>query len=95
MTEYLDYKATIWFRIPLDSKETIKAVIKKLEQGFLPPELYDDPDIYPELGQCEPLYDVEESMHPTENGGQSTVEIYDGEELIWDNSIKTGGKNGQ
>ena len=91
MDKYLDYKAIIWFRIPIQSEETLQKVKQKIEEGFLPSELYDDSDIQNELGQCEPLYDTEEFISPNENDGQSTIEIYSGndngnQECIWDNS---------
>lgn len=84
MNTYLDYKATVWFRIPLDNKD-ISKIIDRIEKGSLPSELYNDLNEL-DLGQCEPIYDAEEFMRPCENDGQSTIEIYKDTELIWDNS---------
>lgn len=93
MDSYLDYKATIWFRIPIRDKETLNKVKQKIEKGILPSELYNDLDTEHELGQCEPLYDTEEFITPNENDGQSTIEIYsDGDkntQMVWDNSYES------
>lgn len=93
MDNYLDYKATVWFRIPIRDKETLNKVKQKIEKGMLPSELYNDLDTERELGQCEILYDTEEFISPSENDGQSTIEIYsDGDkntQMIWDNSYKS------
>lgn len=98
MEHYLDYKATIWFRIPIDSKEALDKVIEKVEQGILPSELYND--MSEELGKCECMLDSEEFISPTENDGQSTIEIYSGndngnQECIWDNSKESEMKRHQ
>ena len=94
MDRYLDYKATVWFRIPIQSEENLQKVKQKIEEGLLPYELYNDLDIEHELGQCEPLYDTEEFISPNENDGQSTIELYSGDdngnqECIWDNSYES------
>ena len=79
MDNYLDYKATIWFRIPIGNKKVLDEVIQKIKQGMRPSELYDELDIEHELGQCEPLFETEEFISPNENDGQSTIEIYSDE----------------
>lgn len=94
MNNYLDYKATIWFRIPVDSKESLQKIKEKLKQGMLPAELYNQSDFIDTIGQCEPLYETEEFINPNENGGQSTIELYSGDdngnqECIWDNSYES------
>lgn len=94
MDKYLDYKATIWFRIPIQSEEVLQKVKQKIEEGLLPSELYNELDTEHELGQCELLYDTEEFISPNENDGQSTIELYGGsdngnQECIWDNSYES------
>ena len=93
MDSYLDYKATIWFRIPIQNKETLEKVKEKIQQGMLPSELYNDLDTEHELGTCELLYDTEEFISPNENDGQSTIEIYENGDkdvqIIWDNSYES------
>lgn len=91
---YLDYKATIWFRIPIESEDDLEKIKKKMESGELPSELYNDPDL--KIGQCEPLYDTEEFISPNENDGQSTIEIFNDPvntfsptNLVWDNSYES------
>jgi len=90
MENYLDYKATIWCRIPIIDDTVIMEIIKKLNDGLLPSELYNESDLKNKLGQCEFLYDTEEFMPIVENDNQSTIEIYTGNDsgtydCIWDN----------
>ena len=93
MDSYLDYKATVWFRIPIQDKQALEKVKEKIQQGMLPSELYNDLDIEHELGMCELLCDTEEFISPNENDGQSTIEIYENGDndiqIIWDNSYES------
>lgn len=88
MSNYIDYKATIWFRIPIESDEALKKVKEKLETGSLPVHVYDEL-LMEDLGQCETLYDTEEFINPNENDGQATIEIYSDDKMIWDNSYES------
>jgi len=92
MDGYLDYKATVWFRIPIGSKELMEKVLKALAENETPMGLYDN-DVRDELGACEILYDTEEFINPNENDGHSTIEVYvNGDkdiEMIWDNSYES------
>jgi hypothetical protein len=75
MSIYLAYKATVWFKIPIKSEESLDSIIKKIEQGIHPSELYDDSDIDSDIGECELLYDSEEILTPEQNSGQPTIEV--------------------
>lgn len=94
MKHYLDYKATVWFRVPINSKEDLELVKNKLVNGEKPSDLYNDENV--EVGQCEPLYDTEEFILPIENDNQSTIELYEIQKIdnctqpimIWDNTKK-------
>lgn len=94
MKHYLDYKATVWFRVPINSKEDLELVKNKLVNGETPLYLYHDENL--EVGQCEPLYDTEEFILPIENDNQSTIELYEIQKIdnctqpimIWDNTKK-------
>ena len=94
MEHYLDYKPTVWFRIPIKSKEDLELVKTKLANGETPSDLYNDENL--EVGQCEPLYDTEEFMLPVENDNQSTIELFEFQKIdnctqpimIWDNTKK-------
>lgn len=93
MEHYIDYKATVWFRIPI-KKEDLELITNKLVSGETPADLYNDENL--ELGQCEPLYDTEEFILPIENDNQSTIELYEIQKIdnctqpimIWDNTKK-------
>ena len=89
MNKYLDYKATIWGRMFFKDVADINKVVEKLEQGYLPAELAEE-----DLGfdYWEIIDDTEEFITPSENDGQSTIEVYEGDnfqECIWDNSYES------
>lgn len=92
---YIDYKATVWFRIPVENEKLLPEIITKLEQGMLPAELYNDGD--EKILPCEILYDTEEFINPNENDGQSTIEVYEFQKInnctqpvnIWNNSYES------
>ena len=90
MYGYLDYKATIWCRIPIKSNDALKRVQEKIEANILPSELYNDLDSDNDVGRCEILYETEEFISPNENDGNATIEIWDDEgNFIWDNSYES------
>ena len=75
---YLDYKCTIWRRIHIpDDKNDKDYILEKLKQGAEP--LFTD-------AEYETLYDTSEDMTVEENGGSSTIELFDFEdELLFKN----------
>lgn len=93
VSKYIDIKVTIWQRLHFGDEVNMQEVIKKLEQGYLPAELCDIPEL--EFQECETLFDTEEFITPIENDGQSTIEVYEGEnvqECIWNNSFESNVK---
>jgi hypothetical protein len=75
---YLDYKCTVWRRIYIsDDNNNKEYILEKLKQGAEP--LFQD-------AEYETLYDTSEDMTVDENGGCSTIELYDdNNELIFKN----------
>ena len=75
---YLDYKCTVWRRIHIpDDKNDKGYILEKLKQGAEP--LFTD-------AEYETLYDTSEDMTVEENGGCSTIELFDFEgELLFKN----------
>jgi len=74
---YLDYKCTVWRRIHIpDDKNDKGYILEKLKQGAEP--LFTD-------AEYETLYDTSEDMTVEENGGSSTIEPFDGDELLFKN----------
>lgn len=68
-------------------------IIDKLEQGYLPAELCDDPELG--FDEFEQIDDTEEYITPSKNDNQPTIEIYQNvkdtenwQECIWDNVNK-------
>lgn len=82
---YLDYKATIWFRIPIENADIIPEIIRKIENGSTPNEIFNDLYEEDEYIFCEQIDETEEFMTPVENEGYETIEIFKGERKVWDN----------
>ena len=78
MKKYLDFKVTTWKRIHFKDDQDLNQIIDDLNKGYTPYEI--------ESEECENLYDVEEFISVNENDGCSTIEIYEDDKLIWDNS---------
>ena len=82
---YIDYKVTCWKRVHFNENTNPKKVIQVLEEEGLD-YVFDD-----DLGfvEQEILYDTEEEIIPEENGGCSTIEVYENnnpvDDLIWSN----------
>jgi hypothetical protein len=82
---YIDVKVEVWQRIFLSDDADFKEIIELLEV-HTPSELWNVGKYDPSF---ETLLDTEEYISPEENGGQSTIEIYNNDgQLVWDNSIK-------
>jgi len=82
---YIDYKVTCWKRVHFNENTNPKEVIQVLEEEGLD-YVFDN-----ELGfvEQETLYDTDEEITPEENGGCSTIEVYENnnpvDDLIWSN----------
>jgi len=82
MAHYIDYKQTVWERINFYSEEDLLAAKKLLEEGYQPWEIEENVGNSVEY---EVLYDTGTHLTPSENGGQSTVEVYKDDVKIWEN----------
>ena len=82
---YIDYKVTVWKRIHFNENTNPKKIIQVIEEGGLG-DVFDE-----ELGfvEQETLYETGEEITPEENGGCSTIEVYENDnpadDLIWSN----------
>lgn len=81
----IEYKITTWQKIYIQNKGEVSTddIIKILKEG-------EALDIYNLDIQCEsyPILDTEEEMTVKENGGYSTIELFDDEHnLIWSNGL--------
>jgi hypothetical protein len=79
---HVDFKITTWERveIPEGKEPMVRDLIKNglVESAS---DLFDHLDDI----TCEKLTDVDEQMTPEENGGCSTIEIWEGVKNIWEN----------
>jgi len=74
---HIDYKCTVWRRIHIpDDKNDKGYILEKLKKGTEP--LLTD-------AEYETLYDTSEELTVKENGGSSTIELFDEDELIFKN----------
>lgn len=93
MRKYVDYKYTTWGRLYFKEDADMSKIIDKLEQGYLPSELCDEPKLG--FDEFEQIEDTEEYITPQENDNQPTIEVYtqlkgteNWQECIWDNVNK-------
>jgi hypothetical protein len=81
---YVDTKCTIWTRAYFTDDTDMDKIIQQIKEGTTN-SIYDENKGFIE---CETLYDTELHIAPKDNYGDATVEVYRGEEVIWENSIK-------
>lgn len=87
----IEYKAVVWNRIYLPDSVDLEEVKFKLQEGMDPFELCFEEgmlDSMKKYEQCEFENLLESEYVPSieENGGYSTIEVYDkNENLIWQN----------
>jgi len=81
-------KVKIWQRVTIDDKELSQKLLSKLKVGTikdileffnaLAEEWYADE-------QTTVLFETEELIYPEENNGVETVDVYGGNQLLWNN----------
>ena len=78
---YIDYKVTNWVRVHFPEKANMKLVIDDLKNHRqLPSEGFDEDVTY------ETMYNTEKYLDPSENDGDSTIEVYNNNgKIIWEN----------
>ena len=88
MDNYLDYKATIWVRIPINKEENIPKIIESLENINGDPEYLDDILFNDEENTYmtfDYLYDTQDYLSIEDNQGNATIEIFKDNKQIWSN----------
>lgn len=86
MSNFIDYKATVWGRLEFDDSIDKDLIIQKLEEGFLPAELCDIEEL--KFKHFHFMDDTEEFITPSENAEQPTIEILVDGVTVWDNVSK-------
>jgi len=81
--KYVDFKVTVWCRAHLDDVDMTE-VVEAMKKGEGSNYLFAEELAY----EWETLSGTEEPLSVEENQGNCTVEVYDGDELIWDNTQK-------
>ena len=73
-TKYVDVKITVWERHHFSDDADMSKVVEVIKETLDISEIFGD-----ELGflETETLYETAEEMEVTENGGCSTIEVYD------------------
>ena len=83
---YVDTKVTIWTRAYFTEDTDMQTIVQMIKEGdHKTGEIYDN-----SIGFIiyETLYDTEVHISPEDNHGDATVEVYQLNETIWENSIK-------
>ena len=83
-SNYVDVKCTVWQRVHFTDDADMEKVIQQIKEGDIN-IIYDQSNGFME---CETLYDTEVHIAPKDNHGDATVEVYKGNQIIWENSIK-------
>jgi hypothetical protein len=82
--KWIDLKVTIWQRLHFKEAADMQEVIKVLKSNG--PQYIDDDQLG--FSVMETLHETEDIMTTEENNDLPTVEVYNGDELIWDNTQK-------
>ena len=88
---HIDFKVTTWERIKFDelTSEEKENILSKLKSE----DINDASELCNELGskfqEVEQQIDYSTQMSLDENGGQSTIEFWNGSHLIYDNSYES------
>ena len=88
MDNYLDYKATIWVRVPIDKEENIPKIIEALETVNGDPEYLDEVLFNDEENTYmtfDYIYDTHGYLPIEDNQGNATIEIFKDNKQIWSN----------
>ena len=91
--QYLDYKVTVWLRIPVSEEDKDKFLEDIQNDNFnCPAEIFNDSNYDPEPEEV--LYETTEFITVDENNGSSTIEVVEKEsgKTIWDNSFESEAK---
>ena len=82
---YLDFKVTVWYRFPIEDADKIPEIIKNIEEGSSPNDIFEDLYEDDKYLSCELIDETEEHISPLDNGGEETIEIFKGERKVWSN----------
>ena len=83
---HVDVKITMWMRVELPEDMSKEEAIDILEKTGSVDEFFDNEELYPDFQfEYVDIENTEEDMSVEENDGQSTLELYEDEELIWQN----------
>lgn len=81
---FVDTKVSIWTRAHFTDEADMQEIIRQIKKEGLN-SAFSDENGYTEY---EILYDTEVPIKPENNNGAPTIEVYQGDEVIWDNSNK-------
>jgi hypothetical protein len=87
---YIDTKITIWKRYHFSDNTDMQKIVNEINEA--PENLHDILDIAidgKEFGECEMLYFTEDLLTLDMNEGCATVEIFENDNSIWDNSYES------
>lgn len=88
MKNYLDYKAIVWVRVPIDKEENIPKIIESLETANGDPEYLDEVLFNDEENThmtFDYLYDTPVYLPIEDNQGNATIEIFKDSKQVWNN----------
>lgn len=81
--KYIDQKVTIWMRCHFTDDANMDNVVSYLKNGATVNEVCEGTIGFRE---CEVLYDTEGQLTIEQNDGDQTIEVYEGDKVIWQNN---------
>lgn len=87
--KYVDFKTVVWNRAHFNDDADMEKVKELLEKGASSNDICDLENGLGFTGEWETLLDSEMQLTPEQNEGIQTIEVFEDDEAIWDNSKKS------
>ena len=83
----IHYKVSLWRKMEF----TTEASLEEVKQRLIEIQDIEDFDLVEDVDDdILGVLDTEERLTPEDNGNQATIELYDGKEIVWDNTYIWG-----
>lgn len=83
--KYVDYKQTIWQRAWFNDEADMSKIQELIKENGDIDYIFDDKLGF-SFNEC--LYDTTTNIDISDNKGNSTIEIYENDEIVWENGDK-------
>lgn len=80
---YIDVKVEVWQRLHYHDNADMKKIVRKLKETGNANDVCGDEWGY---DQCEYMYETESQIEVSEDKPDQTIEVYEGDKVIWQNN---------